>query len=185
MIAAERVLTCHPDCKSETVRRVFVALSRKPDRSLAVAYVVEGEIGRLRIPSRRTPSIRERLWQHTCCEIFIAHTGSTGYHEFNFSPSGEWAAYAFRRYRESMPLNNEKLDPQISVRNTAGRLELDAVVPLHRLFPGQQAELSIALSVVIEDDSGALTYWALRHPPGKPDFHHPEAFALVLDEVRT
>jgi hypothetical protein len=39
--------------------------------------------------------------------------------------------------------------------------------------------------VVLEEDggalSGALSYWALRHPPGKPDFHHPAGFALELD----
>jgi hypothetical protein len=184
MIAAEHTLVCHPDRGSDTVRRVLAGLRREPDGSLAVAYVIEGEAARLRIPARRAPGRGERLWQHTCCEIFIAREGLTGYHEFNFSPSGEWAAYAFERYRESRPLTNEKLDPQICVRNAADRLELEAVIPLHRLFPGVQAKVSIALSVVIEDAGGTLTYWALRHPPGKPDFHHPEAFALVLDEVR-
>ena len=44
--------------------------------------------------------------------------------------------------------------------------------------------LALVVSAVIEDDSGALSYWALRHPPGKPDFHHPDAFAMELDEVR-
>jgi hypothetical protein len=37
---------------------------------------------------------------------------------------------------------------------------------------------------VVEDEAGAFAYWALKHPPGKPDFHHPDAFALVLDEIR-
>jgi hypothetical protein len=36
----------------------------------------------------------------------------------------------------------------------------------------------------VEDRSGSLSYWALRHAAGKPDFHHPDAFALELDEVR-
>jgi hypothetical protein len=184
MIAAKHALVCHPDCGSETVRRVLAGLRREPDGSLTVAYVIEGAVPRLRIPARKAPGIGERLWQHTCCEIFIAREGLTGYHEFNFSPSGEWAAYAFARYRESMPLTSQNLDPRISVRNAADRLELDAVIPLHRLFPQAQAKVLLALSVVVEDDAGALTYWALRHPPGKPDFHHPEAFALVLDEIR-
>jgi hypothetical protein len=33
---------------------------------------------------------------------------------------------------------------------------------------------------VIEAADGSLSYWALRHPPGKPDFHHRDAFALEL-----
>ena len=71
------------------------------------------------------------------------------------------------------------------MRNTAGRLELDARVRLGHLSPMHlNARLSLGLSAVIEDDAGTLSYWALRHPPGKPDFHHPDAFALELDEVR-
>jgi hypothetical protein len=33
---------------------------------------------------------------------------------------------------------------------------------------------------VVEDYRGRLTYWALEHPPGKPDFHHPDSFAIEL-----
>jgi len=38
----------------------------------------------------------------------------------------------------------------------------------------------IGLSAVIEETDGTKSYWALRHPPGKPDFHHPDCFALTL-----
>jgi hypothetical protein len=40
--------------------------------------------------------------------------------------------------------------------------------------------LRIALAAVIEDENGRLSYWGLRHPPGKPDFHHPDGFALEV-----
>jgi hypothetical protein len=43
--------------------------------------------------------------------------------------------------------------------------------------------LRLGLSAVIEDDNGSLSYWALKHPSGKPDFHHPDAFALEIDVV--
>lgn len=141
-------------------------------------YVLEGDLERLRIPPPRAPRIAARLWQHTCCEIFIARQASPAYHEFNFSPSGEWAAYAFARYRDGAPLLDELLDPRISVRRTEERLELDALLRVER------AALSLALAAVVEDADGALSYWALKHPPGKPDFHHRDAFALELDEVR-
>jgi hypothetical protein len=42
------------------------------------------------------------------------------------------------------------------------------------------ARLTLALSAVIEDEDGVLSYWALKHPAGKPDFHHRDAFALEL-----
>jgi hypothetical protein len=35
----------------------------------------------------------------------------------------------------------------------------------------------------VEDVDGILSYWALRHPAGKPDFHHTDAFALQLDKL--
>ena len=41
--------------------------------------------------------------------------------------------------------------------------------------------LRLGLSAVIEATDGSLSYWALRHPPGKPDFHHIDAFDLQLD----
>ena len=39
----------------------------------------------------------------------------------------------------------------------------------------------LALSAVIEELDGTKSYWALAHPPGKPDFHHPDCFALTLE----
>jgi hypothetical protein len=184
VIAAEHALACHPEHRSDRVRRVLARLRRMPGGHLAVAYVVEGEVARLRIPAPRPPGIGERLWQHTCFEIFIARR-MPAYHEFNFSPSCEWTAYAFSGYRHGVQLTDDALDPQVALRIRPDRLELDATVHLERLSSLHIAErLSLGLSAVIEDADGGLSYWALRHPPGKPDFHHPEAFALVLDEVR-
>jgi hypothetical protein len=42
------------------------------------------------------------------------------------------------------------------------------------------ATLHLGFTAVIEDRDGRLSYWALRHPPGKPDFHHADSFALKL-----
>jgi hypothetical protein len=36
---------------------------------------------------------------------------------------------------------------------------------------------------VIESADGSISYWALRHPAGRPDFHHLDGFALLLDAV--
>jgi hypothetical protein len=160
-------------------------VARTADGILAVHYSLEGDLTRLRVPHPRAARIAERLWQHTCCEIFVARKGAPGYHEFNLGPSGEWAVYAFARYRNGRILADEQLNPGVAVRNTADRLELDARVRLGDLSSMHlSAGLSLALSAVVEDDSGKLSYWALRHPPGKPDFHHPDAFALEFDEVR-
>jgi hypothetical protein len=107
--------------------------------------------------------------------------GNSSYHEFNFAPSGEWAAYSFRRYRDGAPLAEDETAPSITVRSGGDSLDLDAIVRLDRLPKIQpHAALRLALSAVVEEERGILSYWALKHPPGKPDFHHPDAFALEL-----
>jgi hypothetical protein len=180
------VLACHPENRGHAVRTVLARVSRTAGGKLALAYSLEGDLARLRIPPPRAPRIAERLWEHTCCEVFVARAGLPAYHEFNLAPSGEWAAYAFARYRDGALLSDAGLDPRIAARTSADRLSLDASIDLERLSPVLAgARLALALSAVVEDDTGALSYWALKHPPGKPDFHHPDAFALVLDEVRT
>jgi hypothetical protein len=166
----------HPATPCSALRGIKASIAREPE-SVQVAYVLEGDIDRLRIPPPRPPRIAERLWQRTCCELFLAREGVPGYHEFNFSPSGEWAAYGFQRYREGALL--AETSAEIVLRRAPGRLELSASVPF-----GGKGKLSIGLSAVVEDESGALSYWALRHAPGKPDFHHPDAFALKLEEVQ-
>jgi len=42
----------------------------------------------------------------------------------------------------------------------------------------------LGLSAVIEERNGRKSYWALRHPAGQPDFHHPDCFALELAPAR-
>ena len=39
---------------------------------------------------------------------------------------------------------------------------------------------SLMTKCVIEEINGRKSYWALKHPAGKPDFHHPDCFALEL-----
>jgi hypothetical protein len=167
-------LVPHPQTPRGAVRGVHAAVARAPRGMLAVRYRIEGDLERLCIPAARAPTSRgERLWQRTCCEIFIARAGTAAYREFNFSPSGEWAAYAFERYREGGPCAAD--DPKIALRRSVDALELQASIPL------ETGKTLVALSAVIEHADGSLSYWALRHPPGKPDFHHPDAFALELD----
>lgn len=175
-------LVCHPETSTDVVRGITARVSRTPGK-LCVSYVLEGDLKRLRVPAPQAPRMADRLWEHTCCEIFIACKGEPEYHEFNLSPSGEWGAYVFERYRSQRAgaPHAEGLAPEISVRGTASTLELDAVIRLDRLSARHSsAPLSLALSAVVEDSNGALSYWALTHPAGKPDFHHPEAFALQL-----
>ena len=175
----------HPHAPSHAVQAVTVQAIRTPDGKLSLSYSLAGDPARLRVPAPAPARIGWKLWRHTCCEVFIRARSGTSYHEFNFSPSGEWAAYAFTRYREGAPLTDETLDPQVAIEPAKDHLDLYALVDLARLAPAYvRSPLAIGLAVIAEDADGALSYWALRHAPGQPDFHHAESFALTLDESR-
>ena len=172
-------LVCHSESRCGAVRSLQAGVHRAAAGGLAVSFLVEGELERLRIPAPQPSRIAARLWEHSCCEIFVARPGLPAYHEFNLSPSGEWAAHAFERYREGGMLADARLDPRIAVRRGAGTLELDALIRPPEDLGGEK--LLIGLAAVIEAADGSLSYWALRHPPGRPDFHHRDAFALELE----
>jgi hypothetical protein len=179
----------HPDFRSDVVRRVAACAELAGPDSLRVQYVLEADLPRVRLPPAVAGAGRaDKLWAHTCFEAFVGVPESPRYLELNFSPSGQWAAYRFDSYREGMtPVLGSA--PRLALRLSEDRLELDAEVHLGGSLscagPGPQVpglrRLRIALSTVVEDREGRLSYWALRHPPGRPDFHHPESFSLALE----
>jgi hypothetical protein len=174
-------LQCHPATPAQSVRSVQAQVSWGNGETLALTFSLQGNLARLRIPAPQPSCRTDGLWQHTCFEAFIRHQGDPRYCEFNFSPSGEWAAYTFRRYRDGTPLAQD-VAPCIAVRRMGDRLELDAVIQLDCLPPAQlRARVQLALCAVVEDEQGMLSYWALTHPPSRPDFHHPDAFTLELE----
>lgn len=179
-VARTARLVCHPASRSGVVHGITVAVQRAGDE-LALAYTMEADIARLRVPPARAPRPGHELWRHTCCECFIALNDGPAYHEYNFSPSGEWAVYAFTQYRDGAPLTSESLDPRISVRELEDRVELQATIALAQLSERYRAKnMMLGLSAVIEDAQGALSYWALAQPAQKPDFHRRESFLLEL-----
>ena len=176
-------LACHPQTPSRAIRDIDVVVGEATSGGLALTFELVGDIAALRIPEPRSSRRAGGLWRHTCFEVFIMAEDGPGYREFNFSPSGEWAVYAFRGYRDGGELEIE-LTPGIVVRRSMNRLQLDAEIRRDYLPPGRL--LRLGLSAVMEDADGVLSYWALRHPPGRPDFHHTDAFAsqLVLPCMR-
>jgi hypothetical protein len=149
-----------------------------PGDILRLVYGLEGDLSRLRIPEPGPSRRADGLWAHTCFEVFVMAQGGNGYREFNLAPSGAWAVYDFRGYRDGGEVAIEPA-PEINVRRSGDRLELDAKI-CHAFLPAGRP-LRLGLSAVVEDAAGGLSYWALRHPPGKPDFHHADAFALQLE----
>jgi hypothetical protein len=178
LAAQERALACHPETPSGSVSTMQARLSQTHGGGIAITYLVKGQINRLFVPAKSAPSRVDGLWQHTCFEAFVAVQGAPAYREFNFAPSGQWAAYAFQHYRHGGPLAQAS-DPQIRLHTSEYSFELDAIIQKGSL-PGLpvNGRFLLGLSAVIEEKNHVMSYWALKHPPGPPDFHHASAFDL-------
>lgn len=153
---------------------------RAGDTALALSFFLRGDLAALRIPLSGPPRRADRLWQHTCFEAFVRAGDEAAYHEFNLAPSGEWAAYRFQWYRQAARGTGPGPTPEIKVSSSGQLLQLEAVVPLDSAVFPAGAPLRLGLSAVLEGKDGSLSYWALKHPPGKADFHHADAFAIVI-----
>lgn len=175
-------LTAHPDWPSPAIERIWVEVERPSREALSFRYEVAGQVSLLRLPPQRPPVRTDGLWQATCFEAFLRPAGAEDYFEFNFAPSGDWAAYAFSGYREGMrPL--EPLDaPVVIMAARPDRLAVEVNLSLPGLGDRPRR---FGLSAVIEALDGTKSYWAVTHPSGKADFHHPDCFALELPEAQT
>lgn len=198
----------HPDTPCGPLSGIEVELARVRPLRLQLRYVLIGNVRKIRLRLRE-PDGGDELWRHTCFEAFVRVGGDEDYLEFNLAPSGDWAAYRFQRYREGMapakgaaasllgtqyrtePLNAER-------RALLKESGIDTLERFEPSFFTLKTELSfpnamglavahpwrIGLSTIVEERNGRLSYWALAHPPGKPDFHDPACFALELPAAR-
>lgn len=183
-------LVRHPETPAPAVRAIAVRVTHGPDGHLVLEYRLSGDIARLLIPAPQLPGPAKGLWEHTCFEVFVAVVGDAAYRELNFSPSGQWAAYAFSGYRQRDEAAASRIAPaicpQIVTRVLADRLELDAAIAPDALPPNPgRASLQLGLSTVVEAADGGRTYWALRHTTARPDFHDRDTFTLELADPRT
>jgi predicted GIY-YIG superfamily endonuclease len=178
-------LVCHPDTPScaLTSVEVFVENYRGAGfpSGLNLTYRMHGELGSIALPDQTSSGRADGLWQHTCFEAFVKQSVDDGYLELNFSPSSNWAAYQFDSYRKGIA--PAEIDPPISWSQLSQNIyELHVTISQQSLRATlhPDAPWHIALSAVIEETDGTKSYWALKHPPGPPDFHHPDCFALTL-----
>lgn len=166
-------LQCHPDTATAAIAGVRVELALT-GLHIWLRYWIDADPDCLALPGPKAPARADGLWQSTCCELFVSDASGDGYAEFNFSPSSRWAAYRFSAYRDGMTDLLLPQSPEISLDASESHLALEVELGLPVLLG------PIALSAVIEELDGTKSYWALAHPPGKPDFHAPTCFAATL-----
>jgi hypothetical protein len=178
MTATRATLVPHPSTPCDAVESLGARVTLTASGRLQLHYVLRGQLARLAIPALAPMRHRDELWKHTCFEAFVSADGGTAYRELNVSPSREWAAYSFTKYREGMARLEQP--PQVAVRKDDERLEVEVGVELANWFDVPWRTLNLGLAAVIETATGERSYFALRHPVERPDFHHRGGFALQL-----
>ncbi len=171
-------LVGHPDNPARFHQRIEATLTHRSDGSLAIVYAIHGFNLDLRIPTPHAPAPADALWQTTCCELFLSALGQSGYREFNFSPSGQWAAHDFSDTRQRAPGAYAGPAPLIGCERGEDLLKLTATLGARALPKADTLRLAVA--VILEAEGGHHGYWALALPPGSPDFHHHAGFVLSL-----
>ncbi|MDQ3075474.1 MAG: hypothetical protein M3Q88_07690 [Pseudomonadota bacterium] len=168
------LLVRHPDTPPGAIHTVEAELERNPDGVIATFRAI-GDVTRLIVPPRAKAAHRDGLWRTTCFELFVGGK-ATAYREYNFSPSGAWAAYRFDDHRHGM----RPVADQIDIKTSSDDKALTVIAAIQSEFP---LPASIGLAAVIEEVDGALRYWASAFAPGKPDFHNAAVRSLLLDSV--
>jgi predicted GIY-YIG superfamily endonuclease len=176
-------LACHPDTQQSAIASIRVDINRRAGGYLLLSFRAVGSMEQVVWPSLVAsadgPWTRaDRLWEHGCFEAFGSIPGESGYFELNLATSGRWAAYAFYDYRVGMRPAEDMLLVSGNWKIGPKRVELHASLDVPPAY--QDKDWLFGLSAVIEATDGTKSYWALAHPPGKPDFHHPDCFVLEL-----
>lgn len=168
----------HP-CGPSIAESITVEWHRIGAGTLWLRYHAEVLSNDLELPEPQMSARRDGLWRSTCFELFLREPGDARYYEFNFSPSREWAAYAFTDTRAGQRDLYLPTAPEIQLDLSDTHLALETMLVLPVYLQG--AGFDAGLSAVIVENSGLLSYWALGHAdPRKPDFHHPDCFTALL-----
>lgn len=167
-------LTPHPDTPIATVQSIDCAVWQDNGR-WHFRFLVEGAED-LILADRLEPARTDNLWKTTCFEAFVGLKGES-YIEYNFSPSGQWAAYRFDSHRKAM--REDPAEVQVWIEGGEGWIAVEAGVKSTTLNPGS----TLALTAVVEERGGHKSYWALAHPAGPPDFHDRSCFTALLANI--
>ena len=172
-------LICHPQTPAVTVDAIEVKAERLESGRLWFRFHLEGQLNALALDKPRPPERTNGLWKSTCFEAFLRSNRDSDYLEYNFAPSSQWAAYAFTNYRTGGNDLRVNKAPEILLDASESHFAIETEI----LLPTDWRKLPIELNLtaVIEEADGTKSYWALTHPPGKPDFHHKDCFALKLE----
>lgn len=151
--------------------------------ALHAAYQVKGALDC--VNWRGIPPVtgrRHELWRQTCFELFFGIQGAAAYWEMNLSPNGCWNIYRFMDYRIGMREEAFVDQPVCNIVEDDGLFSICCTIDCKALF-NDSSNLELAVSSVIQDAGGSISYWAMDHYGPVPDFHNRAGFSMVLPGI--
>ncbi len=174
----------HPDTPCSAITSITVELERPTATMLMLRYQATGALANIVVPDEVEPGFQDGLWRETCFEAFIGRAGRPDYVEYNFSPSGRYAAYSFDDYRTDVQqLINTTISNHVRAFGTTDSIDgtTDWIELCWRIELSSDCDnYQIGLSAVMAGIDGTKSYWALAHAPGPPDFHNRDCFIATL-----
>ena len=168
------LLVRHPDTPPGAIDAIEAELLRMPGGAVA-RFRAMGDLSRLVIPPPAARARTSGLWQTTCFEMFVAGSG-TAYREFNYSPSGAWAAYEFADHRCGM----RDIEAAVEIETSFDSRGLTLVATIKSEI---ENPANVGLTAIVLETDRVTRYWATAFAPGEPDFHAAAVRSLILDGV--
>ncbi len=175
----------HEESKERSLESVSACANASGPGVFRLAFKATGDITGLALPPQGRSGRGDQLWRHTCFEMFVRRRGNAAYTEVNISPSADWAVYRLDNYRAGQRNDETASVTQIESDRDDSAYSLAASLNIPMFAGIALGELEVGFSAVIEDRTGAKSFWALAHPPGAPDFHHRRCFAGTIAENAT
>ena len=166
----------HPAHRPLAISAISARIIGMDETWLRVRWRIESA-QQLVVPPFAGKGRADELWRTTCFELFLQPEGGAAYVEFNLSPSERWAAYDFASWREGRADRPMPREPECTLRQGDTMAVFDAAIPRGGVPEG---DCAMAFGAVIEEQGGVISYWALAHPEGKPDFHVAACFTSRL-----
>lgn len=177
----EQTFSLQPFPSGQSLPNVKIVgrIERNANR-LVICYDLKGDIKDIAIAlPADTPARKHELWQDTCLEFFLGIEKSDRYWEFNLSPSFHWNVYHFDGYRQGMQEEIAFKMLPFKIESAADSLELVVEIDLDKIVSKESA-IDLAITAVVKDKNGEVTYWALTHTGKEADFHRRDSFIIKL-----
>ncbi len=145
------------------------------NNNLNLKFILTGNLEKIIIENNsKNPKRKDKLWEKTCFELFIAEKNKKEYIEFNFSTSGDWNAFIFEDYRKNQKEFYGISNVQISTEKSEEKIEINTDVIFSKNIIYRN--IIIQLSAILQHKNSEKSFWAIMHSGLKPDFHQFDCF---------